>query len=61
METTDRYNIRETEAKWQKIWDESQAFEVTEDTSKPKSYVLSMLPYPSGRFHVGHVLSLIHI
>ena len=53
--TTERYNIKETEAKWQKIWDEKGCFNVTEDTSKPKSYVLSMLPYPSGRIHVGHV------
>lgn len=53
--TTERYNIKETEAKWQKIWDEKGCFNVTEDLSKPKSYVLSMLPYPSGRIHVGHV------
>lgn len=52
---SERYNIKETESKWQKIWDEQRSFNVTEDPSKPKSYVLSMLPYPSGRIHVGHV------
>ena len=51
----ERYNIRETEEKWRKIWADKKSFVVTEDESKPKSYVLSMLPYPSGRIHVGHV------
>ena len=56
-----RYNIRETEEKWQRFWDSSQAF-VTDDipdknhhTDKGKYYVLEMFPYPSGRIHVGHV------
>ncbi len=52
---SDRYNIKETETKWQQVWEKQKSFEVTEDKDKPKSYVLSMLPYPSGRIHVGHV------
>jgi len=51
----DRYNIRETEEKWRKVWDDQSCFAVTEDKSKKKYYVLEMFPYPSGRIHVGHV------
>jgi leucyl-tRNA synthetase len=49
------YNFEEIETRWQKVWAESGAFEVTEDPKRPKFYCLEMLPYPSGDIHVGHV------
>ncbi|MGY6500343.1 MAG: leucine--tRNA ligase [Acidimicrobiales bacterium] len=52
---TDGYDIAATEAKWQQRWLDSGAYEVDNDDPRPRHYVLSMYPYPSGPAHMGHV------
>jgi leucyl-tRNA synthetase len=50
------YDPAQIEAKWQKVWEEQQAFNaVDNDASRPKYYLLEMLPYPSGTMHMGHM------
>jgi leucyl-tRNA synthetase len=51
----ERYNAREAEQKWQKIWAERGTFTTRNDDPRPHYYVLEMFPYPSGRIHMGHV------
>jgi leucyl-tRNA synthetase len=50
-----RFNPLKADAHWQKVWDEGGTFRARDDSARPKSYVLEMFPYPSGRIHVGHV------
>ncbi|MCW5977035.1 MAG: leucine--tRNA ligase [Bryobacteraceae bacterium] len=49
------YDHKVIEPKWQKHWENSDYFKVDADPSRPKYYLLEMLPYPSGALHVGHI------
>jgi leucyl-tRNA synthetase len=56
----ERYEPAEVEARWQRVWDEQEIFTTPnpaarDGDARAKTYVLEMLPYPSGELHMGHV------
>jgi leucyl-tRNA synthetase len=50
-----RFDPSQADGRWQRAWDEAQTFCADDASDKPRSYVLEMFPYPSGRIHIGHV------
>jgi leucyl-tRNA synthetase len=56
---SERFDPSVADGRWQRIWDERQCFRADDGRAdaegKPRSYVLEMFPYPSGRIHIGHV------
>jgi leucyl-tRNA synthetase len=50
-----RFNPAVADRRWQDIWEARQCFAADSASQKPRTYVLEMFPYPSGRIHIGHV------
>jgi len=51
----ERFDPSAADERWQRVWDERQCFRTDDTSARPRSYVLEMFPYPSGRIHIGHV------
>jgi leucyl-tRNA synthetase len=52
---SERFDPSRADSHWQQVWDAQQCFRADDASTKPRSYVLEMFPYPSGRIHIGHV------
>ncbi|WP_309622020.1 leucine--tRNA ligase [Novosphingobium sp.] len=53
--TSERFDPSSADVRWQAAWDAAQTFRADDASPRPRSYVLEMFPYPSGRIHIGHV------